>query len=52
MLVNATSHEINLTRVAYVVDLLVSNGAVVLEDVVVGGTSGIDKLLERRLQDV
>ena len=33
----------------YVMNLLVSNGAVVLEDVVVGGSSGIDQLLESRL---
>lgn len=34
---------------AYVVDLLVGNGAVVLEDVVVAGTRGGHELLERGL---
>ena len=35
----------------YVVNLLVGNGAVVLEDVVVRRACGVDKLLERRLDE-
>ena len=33
----------------YVVNLLVGNGAVVLEDVVVGGAAGVDNLLQSGL---
>lgn len=40
------------TFVAYVRDLLVGNGTIVLEDVVVDGTRGIDNLLQDGLDGI